>query len=327
VNFKKVCLVLSKSFQLTKKDDKKDLLVEFSNSLDKIKGLPKYTYSEGLQNAAEITLKSIISNNGKLEIPDEETLKKQVKSTTKSAENLLISADLGNTEYIVGRLYVDDLDPERKTLKAICSNTHRYIGVASATFNDDSINVVILANGVNELPKNYGEDQPLKEAFDIFDVFQIGKLDADALKEAFLALGLDYNSYSVYRAIDNLTKNPKVIKEKGVDFDTFRETIKSLIGDFESKDGIRKLFDVFVDDPQQDIITASTLRRVAKEVKDDIAYKDIIDIFKRVADNGRDLNFEEFYNLMMQWKETHPDNDQEVGNNENIYGIEASIVR
>lgn len=321
--FKRVCLVLSKSFQLTKKDDKKDKLVEFSSSLDKIKNLNQYVYSEGLQNAAEITLQNILNNNGQLSIPDAETLKSQVKITTKSASDLLISADLGATEYAVGRLYVDDLDPERKTVKAMCSNSHKFIGVASTTFNEDSLNVIILANNVKELPKDYGEDQPLKEAFDIFDVSQTGKLDANSLKEAFIALGLNYNSYSIYREIDDLSKSPKVINEKGVDFETFRNTIRRLISDFESKDGIRKIYEIFVDDPEKDIISAATLKRVVKDVKDDIGFADIIGVLKRVAENGKDLDFEEFYKLMIKIQDSDNNEDEEeeeVGTNENNYG-------
>ena len=139
------------------------------------------------------------------------------------------------------------------------------------------------------------EVDEIKQAFDLFDIYSTGKLDQVALHDAFKALGFEKDSYSVFSVINSFNTNNKVIKQGGVDWETFKDAVKSLIGDFDSKEGIRKLFELFVDDPNQDTITSDTLKKVAADLNDDLSNKELKEIMKRAAHNGVDIDFEEFY--------------------------------
>ena len=66
----------------------------------------------------------------------------------------------------------------------------------------------------------------------------------------------------------------------GINFDDFVDAINDKLEDKESKEGIKRIFDLFIDDPNADTI---------KELKD---------MLERASKNGVELTFEEFYDIM-----------------------------
>lgn len=149
------------------------------------------------------------------------------------------------------------------------------------------------------------KDIELKEAFELLDIYRNGSLDIKLIKDAFKALGFDEDNYSVWTAIYRLSEDPNVKRTGGVDYDTFKDAVDQLIGDFDSKEGLRKLFELFVDDPKEDKITISTLRRVSKELGDNASNTELKEVMQRAADNGVDIDFEEFYKILCDYKKLH----------------------
>ncbi len=61
---------------------------------------------------------------------------------------------------------------------------------------------------------------------------------------------------------------------------------------------IRSIFDSFVDDPTQDVITLSALRRMASTLGDQISDDKLKAMLEQASSNGTELTFEEFYGIM-----------------------------
>jgi Ca2+-binding EF-hand superfamily protein len=91
---------------------------------------------------------------------------------------------------------------------------------------------------------------------------------------------------------------PDSQKKGGIDFDTFVEAINNKLGDKETKDGIRRIFNLFIDDPQQETITLSSLRRIARELGEQMSNDELKDMLERASSNGTELTFDEFYDIM-----------------------------
>lgn len=304
-SFEKTFNTISKALKRAKREDVGQELESYSKTLPKNQ-LNDLILSSGLSKAAEDNLLNIIKNSGKLGIPTENKIKDRVNMFTTSSDNLLESCDQGDLDSLIPRLFISEFDPNRRIREALVSTNYKFIGIASADYMEDPITVIILATDVvEEVEVDYGDDSELKEAFDLFDIFHTGKLDEKALKEAFEALGFDKSSYSIYKSIIKMNGNNKVKKQGGVDWETFRDTIKELVGDLESKEGLRKLFELFVDDPKEDKISAETIRRVANELHDDITYNEIVNVLKRSSQNGVDIDFIEFCKIMDDYKELH----------------------
>jgi centrin-1 len=141
------------------------------------------------------------------------------------------------------------------------------------------------------------EIDEIRQAFDLFDTNQTGKIDPKELKAAMQSLGFDTKNPTIFQMISELD-TPDSQKKGGIDFDTFVEAINNKLGDKETKDGIRRIFNLFIDDPQQETITLSSLRRIARELGEQMSNDELKDMLERASSNGTELTFDEFYDIM-----------------------------
>ena len=141
------------------------------------------------------------------------------------------------------------------------------------------------------------EIDEIRQAFDLFDTNQSGKIDPKELKAAMQSLGFDTKNPTIFQMIAELDTTDAQ-KKGGIDFDTFVEAINDKLGDKETKSGIERIFNLFIDDPQQETITLASLRRIARELGEQMSNDELKDMLERASSNGTELTFEEFYDIM-----------------------------
>ena len=141
------------------------------------------------------------------------------------------------------------------------------------------------------------EVEEIRTAFDLFDTNQNGRIDPKELKAAMQSLGFDNKNPTIYQIIADLD-TPDNTKRGGVDFDIFVDSINNKLGDKETREGIRRIFDLFVDDPNADTITLHSLRRIARELGEQMSEEELKEMLERASNNGHELTFEEFYQIM-----------------------------
>jgi centrin-1 len=141
------------------------------------------------------------------------------------------------------------------------------------------------------------EVDEIRQAFDLFDTNGTGKIDPKELKAAMQSLGFDTKNPTIFQLIAELD-TPEVSKRGGIDFDSFVEAINNKLGDKETKEGIRRIFELFIDDPNQETITLASLRRIARELGEQMSNDELKDMLERASSNGTELTFEEFYDIM-----------------------------
>src|SRR5690606_18091271 len=121
------------------------------------------------------------------------------------------------------------------------------------------------------------EVDEIRQAFDLFDTNGSGKIDPKELKAAMQSLGFDSKNPVIYQLIAELD-TPESNKKGGIDFNTFVEAINFRLGDRESKEGVRRIFELFVDEPGAKSITLSSLRRIAKELGEQMTSDELRDM-------------------------------------------------
>ena len=141
------------------------------------------------------------------------------------------------------------------------------------------------------------EVDEIKQAFDLFDTNGTGKIDPKELKAAMQSLGFDSKNPTIFQLIADLD-TPEASKNGGIDFDNFVEAINNKLGDKESKEGIRRIFDLFIDDPNSDTITLNSLKKIARELGENMTAEELKDMLERASSNGTELTFDEFYEIM-----------------------------
>jgi centrin-1 len=152
-------------------------------------------------------------------------------------------------------------------------------------------------------PKKYEkngltEDEILeiKEAFDLFDGDKSGEIDTDELKTALKNLGIDAKN----QTLTNMMKDLDADGSGKIDFDEFIEMMTAKMSDRDTREDLKKVFDLFLGDDNRDgKITVKHLRRVARELNETMTDEELNEMIARAdldKDNG--VDFEEFYQIM-----------------------------
>ena len=134
------------------------------------------------------------------------------------------------------------------------------------------------------------EVDEIRQAFDLFDTNGTGKIDPKELKAAMQSLGFDTKNPTIYTLIADLD-TPEAAKNGGVNFDDFVGSINNKLGDKESKEGIHRIFELFIDDPNADTITLSSLKKIAQELGENMSAEELKFILERISANGTGLIF------------------------------------
>ena len=141
------------------------------------------------------------------------------------------------------------------------------------------------------------ENEDLRQAFDLFDIKENGKIDPSEIKETMRQLGFDKKNPTIYKIIEDLdTEESK--SNGGISFSEFSEIMHKRLGDRESKEGARRIFDLFVDDENAEYIPLESLKKIAKELGEKMSEDDLKEMIECATKNDGKLNFDDFYYII-----------------------------
>jgi centrin-1 len=138
------------------------------------------------------------------------------------------------------------------------------------------------------------EVEELREAFNLFDTDGSGTIDPKELKEAMLNLGIQAKNQAIFDIISDIDKDGK----GQIDFEEFLDVMTCKMSDTNSKEDIRKVFDLF-DDEKTGYITLQNLKRVSKELGETMTEAELMEMIERAdTDNDGKISPEDFYKVM-----------------------------
>ena len=141
------------------------------------------------------------------------------------------------------------------------------------------------------------ESEELRQAFDLFDVKENGKIDPSEIKETMKQLGFDAKNPTIYKIIEDLD-TPESKKNGGISFSEFSESMNKRLGDKESKEGVKRIFDLFVDDNNAEFIPLDSLKKIAKELGDKSSDDELKEMIECASKNNGQLSFDDFYYIL-----------------------------
>lgn len=133
----------------------------------------------------------------------------------------------------------------------------------------------------------------LKQAFDLFANEQTGKINPQEIYEAMTILNLQKRSPSIY---DFFNKMNNLNQE--VNFDEFIEAVDNKLTNSETQDLFKSIYTLFTDD--NNIIDAHSLYKVIGELGDNMTLDEVKDLISKVSQNGKNITFEEFVDIMQK---------------------------
>jgi len=138
------------------------------------------------------------------------------------------------------------------------------------------------------------QKQEIKEAFDLFDTDGSGNIDAKELKVAMRALGFEPKKEEIKKMISDIDKDGSGT----IEFAEFLDMMTAKMSQRDSKEEILKAFRLF-DDDETGKISLKNLRRVAKEIGENMTDEELKEMIEEAdRDGDGEINQEEFLRIM-----------------------------
>lgn len=139
---------------------------------------------------------------------------------------------------------------------------------------------------------NKEELNSLAKAFKLF-ADKSGNMNLNNMVIAMKELKFDESEPVVYDLISELETENKT----GLTYDDFIAKLTEKLRDRESQKATGRVFDLFVEDPKG-TITLEVLKKVHKDIGEEVSDEDLQRLIKSGASNGTDIPYEEFHAIM-----------------------------
>ena len=140
------------------------------------------------------------------------------------------------------------------------------------------------------------EIEKIKDAFDVVDSRGRGKFDPKEFKANMESTGLHEKEPLIYEIFNEL--DTEEAEKNGVTFDELIEAINNRLGNKQTKEGARKIFELFVDKKGDKTITLHALKKSANELGQKMTNEQLKELFEKASKNGNELTFDEFYKVL-----------------------------
>ena len=141
------------------------------------------------------------------------------------------------------------------------------------------------------------EVDELRQAFELLDTKHAGKINPKELKTSMQSIGYDLNNPQIYELVDELDTQ-EAVKAGGITFNKLLSAINFKLGDKDSREGVRKIFELFNNDPNSDFVTIQSLKKIAKEIGEQMSNDDIREMMERASSCDSKFTFDDFYDIM-----------------------------
>ena len=140
-----------------------------------------------------------------------------------------------------------------------------------------------------------GDD--IKEAFELFDSNGDGRINAREIRSAMQSIGYDEKNPTVYEVMTELD-NPRNKNSGGATFNDFCQTVNYRVPERETTEDLRKVFNLFLDDPNSDTTSLESIKRVADELGENIEEIELNAMLNKASKSGARLTFDDFVAIM-----------------------------
>ena len=138
------------------------------------------------------------------------------------------------------------------------------------------------------------QKQEIKEAFDLFDTDGSGNIDQKELKVAMRALGFEPKREEIKKLISEVDKDGTGV----IDFPEFLDMMTAKMVERDPREEMLKAFRLF-DDDESGKISFKNLKRVAKELGENMTDDEILEMIEEAdRDGDGEIGEEEFMRIM-----------------------------
>ena len=271
---------------------------DFIRSIDSIPKMKSLILNKTLSQIAREEVKKFIKNESTYNPYLTGAQMKGIVPAGFLEQKAALIADSGadEAETVVPKILLNKIDKEKKGRQIICTPDYTQVGIASRESEGENYYVIIFANedyieeGDPQLPE--GDLTELKQAFDLYDHDGSQKIRIKECIEGMKSVNFDKTNPILFDIICDLEG------EEWCSWPKFAYHVYSSITDRNTDEGLRTLFDLFIDDPKKDTITFDTFKRICNEVGENMSDDEMKNILEITTQSGNDISFEDFCQYM-----------------------------
>ena len=145
------------------------------------------------------------------------------------------------------------------------------------------------------------EIEEIKRVFNKYDINKTGKINPKRFLKEMSSMGLDMKAPYIYKLMKEYDTE-EVEKNGGIPIDEVFKAINNKLGNTESEDGVKKIFDLFKENPDDNILTLNGLKEIASSLGIKVSDEEIKNMLERASQSGEGLTFDEFCKVMIKQK-------------------------
>ena len=275
----------------------------FLKQLDSMKQLPILEFNEILSEAAKRELPSFRGKRGYLKYRRSNGVKGIVPEYYLVASPALAADDGADDPInVLTKILLDKQDRLKEGRDILCDPQFTQVGIAHEVYDDENMIIMIFAREfISDEPKfelPFGNITELKKAFDILDTDGKEVLNMNEIMETLDDMRFNQTDPTLYNILKDLADREKCSWPK------FAYQVNKRMTDRQSREGLRTIFNLFIDNPDKNTITFETFKKICNEIECGLSEQQLNDIFKIAASNGDEITFKEFEEYM----KVEPDN-------------------
>ena len=141
------------------------------------------------------------------------------------------------------------------------------------------------------------ENEQISKAFELFNQNGTGKIDPKEIKLAMQSIGYDEKNPLMYQIVAELD-TPFNNKNGGVSFNDFCQTVNNRVPERETTEDLRKVYNLFLENPNDTTTTLASIKRVADELGEKFEEAELNAMLLKASKAGPNLTFDDFVAIM-----------------------------
>ena len=269
----------------------------FLKQLDSMKTLPTLEFNEILSEAAKRELPSFRGKRGYMKYRRSNGVKGIVPEYYLVASPALAADDGADDPInVLTKILLDKQDRLKEGRDILCDPLFTQVGIAHEVYDDENMIIMIFAREfISDEPKfelPFGNITELKKAFDILDVDEKEVLNMKEIMETLEEIQFYKTDPTLYHIFKELSDRETCSWPK------FAYFVNSKMTDRQSREGLKTIFNLFIDNPDKNTINFDTFKKICKEIECEFSEKQLKEIFEIAASNGNEITFKEFEEYM-----------------------------
>ena len=271
----------------------------FISSLNDLKPMPPLKLNEVLSKAAEKQIEKFARDEDSYNsYVSGENLRGIIPDSYISQNCALIANSADEPATIINQILLNKLDKFKIGRIFLTNPRYTQIGIGHLNKDDENYVVVILAQAETKkrkaIPLPEGDLTELKHAFDLFDFEKQGEICPRDIVDTMESLGFDKKNPELYDIMVELDTPDN----NSIDFSYFANHVVNAVKDKENDDGLRIIFELFVDDHTNDTMSSLYLKRIIQELDEKEGLKTINGLMSEKGGVNAKLSFPEFVDYM-----------------------------